>query len=53
MDIAARQANNLPNRKHQRDELTSEFHQRFKGKIISILYDIFQKTNRKTTSNTF
>ena len=44
MDIAARRTNNLPNRKHQTDELTSEFYQRLKGKIISILYDIFQKT---------
>ena len=44
MDIAARRSNNLPNRKHQTDELTSEFYQRHKGKIISILYDIFQKT---------
>lgn len=44
MDIAARLTNDLPNRKHQTGELTSEFYQRFKGKIISISFDILQKT---------
>ena len=44
MDIAARLTNHLPNRKHQTSELTSEFYQRFKGKIIAISFDILQKT---------